>query len=128
MASNKELQAQIEQLQAALANATKAKGNGELSFKVSEKGAVSVYGLGRFPVTLYSEQWPRLFAAVPRLIAFMDANRTSLSTKDKPVTSANRPAAIVPAEPVNVDIPATDMTDSDIMAALEAESVDAAIE
>ena len=105
MASNKELQAQIEQLQAALANATKAKGNGELSFKVSEKGAVSVYGLGRFPYTLYSSQWARVFAATDRMKAFIDANQALLATKDKPVPSAvPQLANITP-----IDVPATDI-------------------
>jgi hypothetical protein len=41
--------------------------NSTLSFKISEKGAVSVYGLGRFPVTLYFEQWSKLFAHIDEL-------------------------------------------------------------
>ena len=85
MASNKELQAEIDALKAALATATKARGSGELSFKVSEKGAVSVYGLGRFPVTLYGEQWPRLFRVSDKITAFIDANRERLSTKGNPI-------------------------------------------
>ena len=44
---------------------------GRLEFRVSEKGGVSVYGLGRFPVTLYCEQWERLLAAVDELRAFI---------------------------------------------------------
>ena len=44
---------------------------GKLDFRVSEKGGVSVYGLGRFPVTLYCEQWERLLAAVDDLRAFI---------------------------------------------------------
>lgn len=54
-----------------------------LSFKVSEKGAVSVYGMGRFPVTLYAEQWAKLVApeVVAELLAFIEANRASLATK-----------------------------------------------
>ena len=44
---------------------------GKLEFRVSEKGGVSVYGLGRFPVTLYCEQWERLLAAVEDLRAFI---------------------------------------------------------
>jgi hypothetical protein len=78
-----------EQLQAALAqaqadNATlkeKAAKQATISFKVSEKGAVSVYGLGRFPVTLYGAQMDRLLAAAPAIQAFMDANRSKLTTK-----------------------------------------------
>jgi len=57
-----------------------AKG-GSISFKVSEKGAVSVYGLGRFPVTLYQEQWAKLLSNVDELKAFIEANRSKLKTK-----------------------------------------------
>ena len=45
-----------------IAAMSKGNGNGKLTYKVSEKGAVSVYGMGRFPVTLYVEQWERLDA------------------------------------------------------------------
>jgi len=55
---------------------------GGLSFRVSEKGAVSVYGLGRFPVTLYQEQWDKLLAEVDELRKFIEANRGSLKKKD----------------------------------------------
>ena len=55
---------------------------GTLSFRVSEKGAVSVYGLGRFPVTLYQEQWDKLLGQVEELRRFIDANRASLKKKD----------------------------------------------
>ena len=55
-----------------------------LSFKVSEKGALSVYGLhSRFPVTLYVEQWERLIAVLPTLQVFMRANEGVLSRKPK---------------------------------------------
>ncbi len=57
-----------------------AKG-GSVSFKVSEKGAVSVYGLGRFPVTLYLEQWNKLLSNVDDLKAFIEANKSKLKTK-----------------------------------------------
>jgi hypothetical protein len=57
-----------------------AKG-GSVSFKVSEKGAVSVYGLGRFPVTLYLEQWTKLLSNADDLKAFIEANRSKLKTK-----------------------------------------------
>lgn len=52
-----------------------------LSCKVSEKGALSVYGLGRFPVTLYSGQWERLIAAIPEITAFAKANQALLAVK-----------------------------------------------
>lgn len=53
-----------------------------LRFKVSEKGAVSVYGLGRFPVTLYLEQWTKLLNAKESLWAFIDDHRHLLKTKE----------------------------------------------
>jgi hypothetical protein len=53
-----------------------------ISFKVSEKGGVSVYGLGRFPVTLYQEQWLRLFSEVDNLKTFIDENKARLKTKE----------------------------------------------
>jgi hypothetical protein len=52
-----------------------------LSFRVSEKGAVSVYGMGRFPVTLYQEQWDKLLSAIDDLKAFIDTNRHRLKKK-----------------------------------------------
>lgn len=58
-----------------------AKG-GALRFKVSEKGAVSVYGLGRFPVTLYLEQWEQLLSHSDELREFIEANRAQLKIKD----------------------------------------------
>jgi hypothetical protein len=59
-----------------------ARSNGKLTCKVSEKGAVSVYGLGRFPVTLYASQWQRLFNDAKAINAFIDANKASLATKE----------------------------------------------
>ena len=44
------------------------KGNAKLTYKVSGKGAVSVYGMGRFPVTLYAEQWERLFIVATKQV------------------------------------------------------------
>ena len=55
---------------------------GSLSFRVSEKGAVSVYGLGRFPVTLYQEQWDKLLGQIDELRGFIEANRASLKKKE----------------------------------------------
>lgn len=55
---------------------------GELSFKVSEKGAVSVYGLGRFPVTLYQEQWVRLLGVTEDLKKFIAENSSKLKVKE----------------------------------------------
>jgi hypothetical protein len=55
----------------------------KITAKVSEKGAMSVYGLGRFPVTLYRTQWERLLApdTVAQLLAFIEANGSLLATK-----------------------------------------------
>lgn len=68
--------AYIARLQGALE--TKSK----LSLKVSEKGAVSVYGMGRFPVTLYKEQWTRLGEFMPKIQEFIKTNEASLKNKD----------------------------------------------
>jgi hypothetical protein len=56
---------------------------GELEFRVGEKGGVSVYGLGRFPVTLYYEQWIRLLDAAPRLRQFLEENKSKLKLKER---------------------------------------------
>lgn len=56
---------------------------GNLQFKVGEKGGVSVYGLGRFPVTLYYEQWVRLLDAGAELRAFLESNKDKLKLKEK---------------------------------------------
>ncbi len=55
---------------------------GQLRLKVSEKGALSVYGLGRFPVTLYKEQWRRLFDIADEMKAFLKDNDHLLKGKE----------------------------------------------
>jgi hypothetical protein len=55
--------------------------SGKLEFRVSEKGGVSVYGLGRFPVTLYYEQWVRLLDAGQGLKTFLEDNKSRLKLK-----------------------------------------------
>jgi len=72
-----------DELKARVAELEKQKGvrSGSLEFRVSEKGAVSVYGLGRFPVTLYYEQWTRLLEAADRLREFLDENKSKLKLK-----------------------------------------------
>ncbi len=52
-----------------------------LRLKVSEKGALSVYGLGRFPVTLYKEQWHKLLGMADEIQAFIEANNKDLKSK-----------------------------------------------
>ena len=72
-----------EELLARIAELEKqtAKRTGRMDFKVSEKGGVSVYGLGRFPVTLYYEQWVRLLDSAAGLRAFLEENKGKLKLK-----------------------------------------------
>ena len=75
-----------EELKARIAQLEKQSGGravGGLTFKVSEKGAVSVYGMGRFPVTLYYEQWVRLLEAGKELREFLEENKDKLKLKEK---------------------------------------------
>jgi len=62
--------------------ALKAKPANRVSLKVTDKGGVSLYGLGRFPVTLYRSQWERLLDAKDEINAFITANADRLATKD----------------------------------------------
>jgi hypothetical protein len=68
-----------EELKARLAELEKggSRRTGQLDFRVGEKGGVSVYGLGRFPVTLYYEQWARLLDASTQLRAFLEENKAA---------------------------------------------------
>ena len=59
-----------------------------LSLKISEKGGLSVYGLGRFPVTLYKEQWIRLLDLSDEIRAFIKANEKQLKAKEQPAEPA----------------------------------------
>lgn len=79
--SEQDLHAELERLKAEN-EALKAKTSRATSIRVSEKGAVSVYGLGRFPVTLYKEQWLKLLGMVDELKAFIAENEGKLKTKD----------------------------------------------
>jgi hypothetical protein len=76
--SYEELKARLEELEK-----TSARRTGSLEFRVSEKGGVSVYGLGRFPVTLYYEQWIRLLDQTENLRAFLEENKAKLKLKEK---------------------------------------------
>jgi hypothetical protein len=73
-----------DELKAKIAELEKAQGRkrGNLEYKVSEKGGVSVYGLGRFPVTLYYEQWIRLLDQADQIREFMEENKSRLKMKD----------------------------------------------
>ncbi len=72
-----------EELKARLAALEKEgpKRTGSLEFRVGEKGGVSVYGLGRFPVTLYYEQWIRLLDLSDKLREFLEENKSKLKLK-----------------------------------------------
>ena len=76
-----EMQAELERLRAENAQ-LKNKDNGGIRLKVSEKGAVSLYGMGRFPVTLYKEQWLRVLASATEIEAFIHENESRLKTKE----------------------------------------------
>lgn len=72
--------AELERLRAENSALKKTSAKG-LSLKVSEKGALSIYGLGRFPVTLYKEQWTKLLEMADDIRAFLKANDAQLKTK-----------------------------------------------
>ncbi len=74
-----------EELKAKVAELEKKAGRrtGNLEFRVGEKGGVSVYGLGRFPVTLYYEQWMRLLGAANDLKNFLEENKPKLKLKEQ---------------------------------------------
>ena len=77
--TNEELLARIAELE----KRAEGKKSGKLEFKVGGKGGVSVYGLGRFPVTLYYEQWLRLLEVAGDLRAFLEENRSRLKLKSE---------------------------------------------
>jgi hypothetical protein len=77
--TKEELLARIAELEKKAAG---PKRSGALEFRVGEKGGVSVYGLGRFPVTLYYEQWDRLLKVADDLRAFLEENKSRLKLKN----------------------------------------------
>jgi len=79
--SDEDLKAEIERLRTEN-QALKQRGGRSVSMKVSEKGGVSVYGLGRFPVTLYKEQWAKLLDMADDIRAFIKENDAKLKTKE----------------------------------------------
>lgn len=81
MANDEDLQAEIERLRTENEALKKERRPGAVSLKVSEKGAVSVYGMGRFPVTLYQEQWLKLLGMADQIKSFIEENRARLKTK-----------------------------------------------
>ena len=81
--NEQELRAEVERLRAENERLKGQRGGGG-SIRVSDKGGVSVYGLGRFPVTLYKEQWLKLLDMAEDIRAFIKANEGKLKTRDKP--------------------------------------------
>jgi hypothetical protein len=79
--SDEDLRAELERLRAENAE-LKSRGGRSPSIKVSEKGGVSVYGLGRFPVTLYKEQWVKLLDMADEIRAFIRENDARLKAKE----------------------------------------------
>lgn len=78
-----DMQKELERLRAEnAALKTQKPSKGTMSMKVSEKGALSVYGLGRFPVTLYKEQWIKLLNIAEDIKEFIDQNDDRLKTKE----------------------------------------------
>ena len=80
--SEQNLKEELERLRAENAALKDKKKPGTLSMKVSEKGALSIYGMGRFPVTLYKEQWLKLLGIADEIKTFIDENDSRLKTKD----------------------------------------------
>ena len=79
--SDQDLKAEIERLKQENETLKKPR-SGTLSMKVSEKGALSVYGMGRFPVTLYKEQWLKLLTIADDIKKFIEDNNHLLKAKD----------------------------------------------
>lgn len=79
--ADEDVQAELARLRAEN-ESLKKKRNAATSMKVSEKGAVSVYGLGRFPVTLYQEQWQKLLLMAEDIKTFIAENQASLKVKE----------------------------------------------
>jgi hypothetical protein len=79
--SNEDIKDELERLRKEN-EALKKGASSNIRMKVSEKGAVSIYGMGRFPVTLYKEQWLKLLNMSDEIRAFIAANEPQLKTKD----------------------------------------------
>jgi hypothetical protein len=79
--SDDNLKAELERLRNENAALKKGAATG-VTVKVSEKGALSIYGMGRFPVTLYKEQWLKLLAMSDDIRAFIAANEGRFKTKE----------------------------------------------
>jgi hypothetical protein len=78
--SEEDMRAELERLRSENAALKKSSSKG-VSMKVSEKGGLSVYGLGRFPITLYKEQWTKLLDLSDEIRAFIKAHDAELKAK-----------------------------------------------
>ena len=79
--SDEEMKAELDRLRSENSALKKGAATG-ITMKVSEKGGLSVYGMGRFPITLYKEQWLKLMDMSDAMRAFISANDSLLKTKD----------------------------------------------
>jgi hypothetical protein len=79
--NEQEMKAELDRLREENAALKDNKGPRSISLKVSEKGAVSVYGMGRFPVTLYKEQWLKLLEMSDQIRSFIKENDSKLKAK-----------------------------------------------
>jgi hypothetical protein len=79
--SDEDLRAELERLKKENEALKKGASKG-ISMKVSEKGGVSIYGLGRFPVTFYKEQWSKILDMADEIRDFIKANESQLKSKD----------------------------------------------
>ena len=79
---SEDIKAELERLRAENAALKTNKSERGLTMKVSEKGALSIYGMGRFPVTLYKEQWLKLLAIAGEIQTFIKENDSRLKTKE----------------------------------------------
>lgn len=80
--ADEDMRAELERLRAENESLKERRRGAPVSLKVSEKGGVSVYGLGRFPVTLYKEQWQKLLAMTDDIKAFIAENEHLLKAKE----------------------------------------------
>ena len=80
--SDEDLKAELERLKAENEALKQGPKRGSLFLKISEKGGLSVYGLGRFPVTLYKEQWLKLLGIADEIKAYIEENNDKLKAKE----------------------------------------------
>ena len=80
--ADESIEAELERLRAENERLKARRKPGEISLRVSQKGGVSVYGLGRFPVTLYREQWDKLLGMADEIRKFISENDHALKKKE----------------------------------------------